>query len=120
MMALVPRHVRPMSSLALKLFPFLSWRDRITPLTLRADLLAGMVGALLVLPQAVAFATLAGMPPEYGLYGAMVPAGGRAPSGIASPPCLRAPHPPAPEVVPVAGPPGPPLFPGPHPPGLSF
>src|SRR5438046_4623440 len=74
MMALVPRHVRPMSSLALKLFPFLSWRDRITPLTLRADLLAGLVGALLVLPQAVAFATLAGMPPEYGLYGAMVPA----------------------------------------------
>ena len=63
-----------MSSLALKLFPFLSWRDRITRLTLRADLLAGLVGALLVLPQAVAFATLAGMPPEYGLYGAMVPA----------------------------------------------
>jgi len=63
-----------MSSLALKLFPFLSWRDRITRLTLRADLLAGLVGALLVLPQAVAFATLAGVPPEYGLYGAMVPA----------------------------------------------
>src|SRR6266550_4034880 len=63
-----------MSSLALKLFPFLSWRNRITRLTLRADLLAGLVGALLVLPQAVAFATLAGVPPEYGLYGAMVPA----------------------------------------------
>ena len=62
-----------MSSLAPKLFPFLSWRDRITRLTLRADLLAGLVGALLVLPQAVAFATLAGVPPEYGLYGAMVP-----------------------------------------------
>src|SRR5256714_9023378 len=74
MMALVSRHVRPMSSLALKLFPFLSWRERITRLTLRADLLAGLVGALLVLPQAVAFATLAGMPPEYGLYGAMLPA----------------------------------------------
>ena len=63
-----------MSSLALRLFPFLSWRDRITRLTLRADLLAGLVGALLVLPQGVAFATLAGMPPEYGLYGAMLPA----------------------------------------------
>jgi sulfate permease, SulP family len=62
------------SPLALKVFPFLSWRDRITRLTLRADLLAGLVGALLVLPQAVAFATLAGMPPEYGLYGAMLPA----------------------------------------------
>ena len=63
-----------MSSLALRFLPFLSWRDRITRLTLRADLLAGLVGALLVLPQAVAFATLAGVPPEYGLYGAMVPA----------------------------------------------
>ena len=28
----------------------------------------------MVLPQGVAFATLAGMPPEYGLYGAMLPA----------------------------------------------
>lgn len=63
-----------MASLALKLFPFLSWRERMTRLTLRADLLAGLVGALLVLPQGVAFATLAGMPPEYGLYGAMLPA----------------------------------------------
>jgi SulP family sulfate permease len=62
-----------MPPLALKLFPFLSWRERITRLTLRADLLAGLVSALLVLPQGVAFATLAGMPPEYGLYGAMVP-----------------------------------------------
>ena len=41
--------------------------------TVRADLLAGLVGALVVLPQGVAFATLAGMPPEYGLYCAMVP-----------------------------------------------
>lgn len=63
-----------MSPLALKVFPFLAWRDRITRATMRADLLAGLVGALLVLPQGVAFATLAGMPPEYGLYGAMLPA----------------------------------------------
>ena len=74
MMAASPRLSAAMSSLAPKLFPFLSWRDRITRLTLRADLLAGLVGALLVLPQAVAFATLAGVPPEYGLYGAMLPA----------------------------------------------
>jgi len=39
----------------------------------RADVLAGLTGAIVVLPQGVAFATLAGMPPEYGLYGAMVP-----------------------------------------------
>ncbi len=40
---------------------------------MRADALAGLTGAIVVLPQGVAFATLAGMPPEYGLYGAMVP-----------------------------------------------
>ena len=41
---------------------------------MRADLAAGLVAAVIVLPQAVAFATLAGVPPEYGLYGAMLPA----------------------------------------------
>lgn len=46
------------------------WRRRDV---LRADLLAGLTGALVVLPQGVAFATLAGMPAAYGLYAAMVP-----------------------------------------------
>jgi sulfate permease, SulP family len=59
---------------ARNLFPVLRWRHRVTRAALRADLLAGIVSALIVLPQAVAFATLAGMPPEYGLYGAMLPA----------------------------------------------
>lgn len=36
--------------------------------------MAGLTGALIVLPQGVAFATIAGMPPEYGLYAAMIPA----------------------------------------------
>ena len=42
--------------------------------TLKADLMAGLIGAIIVLPQGVAFATLAGLPPQYGLYAAMVPA----------------------------------------------
>jgi SulP family sulfate permease len=58
----------------LKVFPFLRWRELITRDTLRADAMAGLVGAAIVLPQGVAFATLAGMPPQYGLYAAMVPA----------------------------------------------
>jgi SulP family sulfate permease len=41
--------------------------------SLSRDLMAGAVGALIVLPQGLAFATLAGLPPEYGLYAAMVP-----------------------------------------------
>jgi sulfate permease, SulP family len=62
------------SPLAPKLFPFLAWRHRVNRTTLRADLFAGLVATVMVLPQGVAFATLAGMPPEYGLYGAMLPA----------------------------------------------
>jgi SulP family sulfate permease len=43
------------------------------PVRLRTDLLAGLLGAVLVLPQGIAFATLAGLPPQYGLYSAVVP-----------------------------------------------
>ena len=59
--------------LAQRLFPFLKWWPRVDAATLRADALAGLIGAIVVLPQGVAFATLAGLPPEYGLYCAMVP-----------------------------------------------
>ena len=63
-----------MSPTLVRLFPFLAWRDRITRRTLVADAQAGVVGALVVLPQGVAYATLAGLPPQYGLYCAMIPA----------------------------------------------
>ena len=52
---------------------FGDWTQRVTPTTLRSDALAGLLGAVLVLPQGIAFATLAGLPPEYGLYTAIVP-----------------------------------------------
>ncbi len=52
---------------------FGSWVDEVSARTLRADATAGLLGALLVLPQGVAFALLAGLPPEYGLYSAIVP-----------------------------------------------
>jgi SulP family sulfate permease len=57
-----------------RLLPFLRWRDRVTRQSLRDDLVAGLTGALVALPQGVAFATIAGMPPEYGLYAGMIPA----------------------------------------------
>ncbi|HZH06649.1 MAG TPA: SulP family inorganic anion transporter, partial [Lautropia sp.] len=58
----------------IRLLPFLRWRSQWRePGTVRADLLAGLTGAVVVLPQAVAYATLAGMPIQYGLYAAMVP-----------------------------------------------
>jgi SulP family sulfate permease len=57
-----------------RVFPFLRWRSRVNANSARADLLAGLTGAIVLLPQGVAFATIAGLPPEYGLYAAMVPA----------------------------------------------
>jgi sulfate permease, SulP family len=52
---------------------FGDWVRHVGKATLRADLLAGVLGALLVLPQGIAFASLAGLPAEYGLYTAIVP-----------------------------------------------
>jgi len=63
----------PSRAVLSRVFPFLAWWPRVNRASLRADLIAGLVGAIVVLPQGVAFATLAGMPPEYGLYCAMVP-----------------------------------------------
>ena len=56
----------------LALFPFLKWFKLITQSTIKADMIAGITGAVIVLPQGVALATIAGLPPEYGLYTAMV------------------------------------------------
>ncbi len=53
--------------------PFLKWQHRVNQASMKADGIAGLTGALIVLPQAVAFATIAGLPPEYGIYAAMVP-----------------------------------------------
>ena len=57
-----------------RIFPFLNWLPMVNRQTLQHDWWAGVTGALVVLPQGVAFATIAGMPPEYGLYAGMVPA----------------------------------------------
>jgi SulP family sulfate permease len=56
------------------LFPFLSWIGSLNLQIVRADLLAGITGAIIVLPQGVAYALIAGLPPEYGLYAAITPA----------------------------------------------
>jgi sulfate permease, SulP family len=53
-------------------FPARNWIGDVNAKTLRSDLLAGLTGAIIVLPQGVAFAMIAGLPPIYGLYTAMV------------------------------------------------
>ncbi len=53
--------------------PFLNW-PRLTPNLLRQDAMAGLTVALLLIPQSVAYAALAGMPLITGLYAAVLPA----------------------------------------------
>lgn len=54
-------------------FPFLRWFQLMDKGTASADIVAGLTGAVIVLPQGVAFAMIAGLPPEYGLYTAIIP-----------------------------------------------
>jgi len=63
----------PMTTWA-RCLPILDWLPNWRrPGVVRADLLAGVTNAVVVLPQGLAFAMLAGLPAHYGLYAAMVP-----------------------------------------------
>ncbi|MDP2145579.1 MAG: SulP family inorganic anion transporter, partial [Pseudomonas sp.] len=55
------------------LFPFLRWLPRQTRASVGRDALVGLSGAVLALPQSIAYALIAGLPPEYGLYAAIIP-----------------------------------------------
>lgn len=52
--------------------PAHDWFSRVDAGSLRADALAGFTNATLVIPQAIAFASIAGLPPQYGFYTAIV------------------------------------------------
>ena len=57
-----------------KLFPFLLWiKDLSNPKTLKADILAGLTVGFVIVPQSMAYAQLAGLGPQYGLYAAFLP-----------------------------------------------
>ena len=53
-------------------FPFLKWLKKYQISHLRSDTVAGLTVAVVLIPQAMAYAMLAGMPPVYGLYAAAV------------------------------------------------
>jgi SulP family sulfate permease len=56
----------------MRFFPFLRWFPYQSA-SLRADFLAGLTVALVLVPQSMAYAQLAGMPAYYGLYAAFLP-----------------------------------------------
>ena len=57
-----------------RLFPFLLWiKDLSNPKNLKADILAGTTVAFVIIPQSMAYAQLAGLGPQYGLYASFLP-----------------------------------------------
>src|SRR5690625_3654619 len=61
---------RPISE---RLLPSLQWLRGYTPRQFRGDLTAGVTVGIMLIPQAMAYAILAGLPPVYGLYASIVP-----------------------------------------------
>lgn len=56
-----------------RIFPFMAWVPKVNAQTLQADLIAGVTVALVAIPQSLAYAQLAGVPPYYGLYASFLP-----------------------------------------------
>jgi SulP family sulfate permease len=54
-------------------FPFLEWIPRYKTSFLKSDLLAGLTVAIVLIPQGMAYALVAGLPAVYGLYASLVP-----------------------------------------------
>ena len=57
----------------LRVFPFLGWFKGYSADKLRADLISGLTVALVLVPQSMAYAQLAGLPAYFGLYAAFLP-----------------------------------------------
>ena len=57
-----------------RLLPFLGWPRHWGDGGLRGDVIAGLTVALVMIPQSLAYAKLAGLPPQVGLYAALLPA----------------------------------------------
>ncbi len=56
-----------------KVFPFVEWFQEYGADSLKADLISGLTVALVLIPQSMAYAQLAGLPPYYGLYASFLP-----------------------------------------------
>lgn len=54
-------------------FPIFSWLKTYRRADFNGDLFAGIITAILLVPQGIAYALLAGLPPEFGLYASILP-----------------------------------------------
>ncbi len=56
-----------------KIFPILCWLPSYKREDLASDLTAGTIVAIMLIPQSMAYALLAGLPPQMGLYASILP-----------------------------------------------
>jgi SulP family sulfate permease len=61
------------STMLTKVLPFTLWLKRYSPDKIRLDAVSGLTVALVLIPQSMAYAQLAGLPAYYGLYAAFLP-----------------------------------------------
>jgi len=69
---MVPERFDAMAKLA-RFFPFLGWARTYDGATLGSDLLAAVIVTIMLIPQSLAYAMLAGLPAEVGLYASILP-----------------------------------------------
>ena len=62
-----------MMPLLARYFPPLDWGRRYTTVTLTSDVMAAVIVTIMLIPQSLAYALLAGLPPEAGIYASIVP-----------------------------------------------
>lgn len=62
-----------MPAILIRILPFLQWFKKYNAIYLRHDFISGLTVALVLIPQSMAYAQLAGLPAYYGLYAAFLP-----------------------------------------------
>jgi len=66
-------HSQSNNSRLTQLFPIAGWLKSYTRQEFNSDVFAGIITAILLVPQGIAYAILAGLPPQLGLYASILP-----------------------------------------------
>lgn len=66
-------HSKSNNAYLTQLFPIVGWLKSYTRQEFNEDLFAGIITAILLVPQGIAYAILAGLPPQLGLYASILP-----------------------------------------------
>jgi SulP family sulfate permease len=56
-----------------RFFPIIGWLKNYNKTDFNGDVFAGIITAILLVPQGIAYAMLAGLPPQLGLYASIIP-----------------------------------------------